>query len=54
MYFWEHGAVNLSDMDTDNPVVSLAKKAYDEEFLSTLSTERLASLDELKRILKVV
>jgi hypothetical protein len=54
MYFWEHGAVNLSDMETDNPVVSLAKKAYDKEFLSTLSTEKLTSLNELKRILRVV
>jgi hypothetical protein len=54
MYFWEHGAVNLSDMDTDNPVVSLAKKAYDKDFLSTLSTEKLTSLNELKRILRVV
>jgi hypothetical protein len=54
MYFWEHGAVNLLGMDTQNPIVSLTDKAFDKDFISSLTPEKLHSLKEIKRILKVV
>jgi hypothetical protein len=54
MYFWENGAINLLGMDTKNPIVSLTDKAFDKDFISSLTPEKLDSLKQIKRILKVV
>lgn len=54
MYFWEHGAVEMTEMESDNPKVRLTEKAFDKDFMDSLSKERLSSLEQIKRILKVV
>lgn len=54
MYFWEKGFVNLTDWESPNPMVSLTKKAFDNESLLSLSTDKRQILEELKRILKVI
>lgn len=54
MYFWEHGAVEMTEMESDNPKVRLTEKAFDKDFMDSLSKERLRSLEQIKRILKVV
>ena len=54
MYFWEVGAVEMTEMESNNPKIRLTEKAFDEEFISSLSPSRQSSLKEIKRILKVV
>lgn len=54
MYFWEKGLVYIDDITSKNPVVSLTEKAFDEEAISSLSDSKRESLEEIKRILKVI
>lgn len=54
MYFWEKGLVYIDDVTSNNPVVSLTEKAFDEDALNNLSSSKRESLEELKRILKVI
>ena len=54
MYLWEKGFVHLEDVETDNPIVSLTKKALDEHEISSLPEDKQDALKELKRILKVI
>ena len=54
MYFWEVGAVEMTEMESNNPKIRLTGKAFDEDFISSLSPSRQSSLKEIKRILKVV
>ena len=54
MYFWEKGLVYIDDVTSNNPVVSLTEKAFDEDALNKLSSSKRESLEELKRILKVI
>ena len=54
MYFWEKGLVHIDDITGENPVVSLTEKAFDEDAISQLSKSKQESLNEIKRILKVI
>lgn len=54
MYFWELGIVDIEGMEEENPLVRLTEKAFDENILNKLSNEQRVSLEELKRILKVI
>lgn len=54
MYFWEKGFVELDDMMAKNPKVKLTDKAFDPEAIAELPKEKMMSLYEIKRILKVV
>ena len=54
MYFWEKGIVHIDDVTSKNPVVSLTEKAFDEDTISKLSKSKQESLNEIKRILKVI
>jgi hypothetical protein len=54
MYFWERGFVDVSDMTSSNPKVKLTEKAFNSEAISKLPKEKMMSLYEIKRILKVV
>ena len=54
MYFWEKGIVYIDDITSKNPIVSLTEKAFDEETISSLSDSKKESLEEIKRILKVI
>lgn len=54
MYFWEKGLVHIDDVTSQNPVVSLTEKAFDENIVSQLSKSKQESLNEIKRILKVI
>lgn len=54
MYFWEKGLVHIDDITSENPVVSLTEKAFDEDAISQLSKSKQESLNEIKRILKVI
>lgn len=54
MFFWEHGFVFISDLSEENPRVSLTEKAFDEEEIKQLDSEKKNTLSELKRILKVL
>lgn len=54
MFFWELGMINIDDMEDPNPTITLTERAFDQEALSVLSDEKRQSLEEIKRILKVV
>lgn len=54
MYFWEKGLVHIDNFESKNPIVSLTDRAFDEEYIQTLSDAKQRSLKELKRILKVI
>ena len=54
MHFWELGIVNIDDMESMNPLVSITEKAFDENTINKLTDQQKTSLEELKRILKVI
>ena len=54
MYFWEVGAVEMTEMESNNPKIRLTEKAFDEDFIASLPESKKNSLKEIKRILKVV
>lgn len=47
---WEKGFVNIDLLEKD-PIVRVAKKAFDKEALSTLSKQEAWALNEVKRLL---
>lgn len=51
MHLWEKGFVNFNPME-DNPTVTLAAKALDEEELEKLSKEDQWAIEELKRMMR--
>lgn len=54
MYLWERGFVSIDDFAEANPRVRVTDKAYNAEEISKLPKDRQRSLQEIKRILKVV
>ena len=54
MSFWEIGVINIDDIESSNPIISLTEKAFDESILQKLSTEQIIALNEIKRILKMI
>jgi hypothetical protein len=46
---WEKGFVNISFFD-ENPMVTIADKAFDENKIKTLSKDQQQSLEQIKRI----
>jgi hypothetical protein len=54
MYLWEHGFLTIEDLGDENPKVNLSLKAFNQEEISKLPKDRQRSLEEIKRILKVV
>ncbi len=54
MYFWEFGFVSIDDLADENPKVTLTLKAYDQDKIKELPADKQRSLEEIKRILKVV
>jgi hypothetical protein len=54
MYFWEFGFVSIDDLADENPRVTLTLKAYDKDKIKELPADKQRSLEEIKRILKVV
>lgn len=54
MYLWERGFVSIEDFAESNPRVRVTDKALNSEEISKLPKDRQRSLEEIKRILKVV
>jgi hypothetical protein len=54
MYFWEHGFLEIDDFTNDNPKVTLTSKSIVEEEILKLPEDKQASLQEIKRVLRVV
>ena len=50
MRLWEKGFVNV-DLMSDNPIVTLTEKAFDQSALSSLSQEDRWGIEEIKRLL---
>jgi hypothetical protein len=50
MALWEKGFLNI-EMFTDNPLVTLSDKAFDDNKIQNLSEELQISLLEIKRLL---
>jgi len=48
MKFWELGLINM-DIMSDDPVVTLNEKAFDEFLISALDEDELFTLKEIKR-----
>jgi hypothetical protein len=51
MGLWEKGFINI-DLMSDNPIVTLTKKALDPQEVAKLSKEDQWSIEEIKRLLK--
>jgi hypothetical protein len=51
MTMWEKGFVNV-DLMSDEPIVTLAEKAFNQEEISKLSPDHQWALDEMKRLMK--
>jgi hypothetical protein len=49
MYFWEKGFVNM-DLFSDNPVIALTDKAFNDTEIEKLDVDKKRSLKEIKRI----
>ena len=54
MYFWEHGFLYIDGMDDPNPRISLTEKAFIDQEINQLPLDRQKTLEDIKRILKVV
>lgn len=54
MYLWEYGFLSINDLADENPKVTLTSKAQNFEEISKLPKDKQRSLEEIKRILKVV
>jgi hypothetical protein len=54
MYLWETGFLSIESLLDDNPKVNLTLKAYDTDKIKELPQDKQRSLQEIKRILKVV
>jgi hypothetical protein len=54
MYFWQHGFLSMNDITEKNPIIRLTNKAFDNVEILKLPKNRLSSLNEIKRILKVI
>ena len=50
MRLWEKGFVNV-DLMSENPIVTLTEKSFDESALSLLSKEDRWGVEEIKRLL---
>lgn len=50
MKFWEKGFVDV-DLLSDDPIVNISDKAFDEEALKSLSKDDLRAMKEIKRVL---
>ena len=51
MRLWEKGFLNISIME-ENPIVTLAPKAFDQDEVAKLSKEDRWGIEEIKRLLK--
>ena len=54
MWLWERGFVLIDDFTQYNPRVMITDKSLNAEEISKLPKDRQRSLEEIKRILKVV
>lgn len=50
MRLWEMGFVNM-DLMSENPVVTLTNKAFDEKYIKMLSDQDKWAIQEIKRLL---
>jgi hypothetical protein len=48
MKFWELGIVNM-DIMSENPIVTLTEKSFDESIINTLNEDEAYTLNEIKR-----
>lgn len=54
MYFFELGFVDIDNFESVNPIIKLTDKAFILSEIEKLSPEAQQSLQEIKRVLKVV
>lgn len=49
MFFWEHGFLNISNMDEYSPNISLTPKAFDAESIKQLPKQKQKTLFMIKQ-----
>jgi hypothetical protein len=54
LFFWEEGFLQVNDFTEQNPTVRLTTKAFNDAEILKLNPDKRQSLNEIKRILKVV
>jgi hypothetical protein len=47
MYFWERGFVDIDDITSNNPLVTLTPKAFDQNAISQLPSDRIEILKSM-------
>jgi hypothetical protein len=49
MYFWEKGFVDIDDITSNNPIVTLAPKAFNQNDINQLPSDRIETLRSMIR-----
>lgn len=49
MYFWEKGFVDIDDITSNNPIITLTAKAFDQNAISQLPNDRIEILKGMIR-----
>jgi hypothetical protein len=50
MFFWQHGFLEIKEMEKINPIIFLTEKAFDEEEIDQLPEDKAETLQEIKRL----
>jgi hypothetical protein len=49
MYFWEKGFVDIDDITSNNPIITLNKKAFDQDAVNQLPNDKIEILKSMIR-----
>jgi hypothetical protein len=50
MFFWQHGFLEVKEMEKRNPIIFLTEKAFDENEIDQLPEDKAETLQEIKRL----
>lgn len=51
MYFWERGFINIHDITSQNPIITLAERAFDQAAVNSLPSDMAAQLEQIIKVL---
>ena len=51
MYFWEKGFIDIHDITSKNPIITLTDKAFDKVAVDALPSDMAAQLEQIIKVL---
>jgi hypothetical protein len=54
MYFWQEGFLAMNDITSDNPMVALTDKCFNDDAVLSLPKDKQRGLEEIKRVLGMI